>query len=67
MHTRCTYLRMQNLKRHFYLVGVSFSQWTYEVNEGEKQVRPSLVLSRAPLVDYTIQFIDTPSTATSKE
>lgn len=50
-----------------YVVGVSFNQSKYEVNEGEKQVQISLVLNRAPLVDYTIQFIDTPSTATSKQ
>ena len=50
----------------FCLVGVSFNQSTYTVNESSQQVQPVLVLSKPSSVNITIQVTDTASTATSK-
>ena len=47
----------------FCLVGVSFNQSTYTVNENSRLVQPVLVLSKASSVNITIQVTDTSSTA----
>ena len=49
-----------------YLVGVNFNQSSYTVNERSQQVQPELLLSRPLSVSITVQVIDTPSTAISK-
>ena len=47
----------------FCLVGVSFNQSTYTVNESSQQVQPVLVLSKPSSVNITVQVTDTASTA----
>ena len=48
------------------LVGVNFTQSSYNVNENSLEVQPVILLTRPLPVNITIQVIDTASTATSK-
>ena len=42
---------------YVHVVGVSFNQSSYTVNEGNKQAQPVLVLSRPLSIDITVQLV----------
>jgi len=50
----------------FIVTTVSFSQSTYNINEGAGAAQPVLVLSNPSSTDITVQVRDTENTATSK-